>query len=182
MNVSPELPSRRDVLRSLGATAAALLTTRTFGQSPDPDGSAITISPEPLFELSPYLYMQFMEPLGTTDGSVEASWDHLQQKWRPDLIAATKELAPPMMRWGGLFSAYYRWREAVGPRDKRKTMHNLVWGGVESNQIGTAEFLDFCRQVETEPLMCVNFEAEGDPRWSINQLGEARAGNAQEAA
>jgi alpha-L-arabinofuranosidase len=53
---------------------------------------------------------------------------------------------------------------------------------VESNQIGTAEFLDFCRQVQAEPLMCVNFEAEGDPRWSVNPLGEARAGNAQEAA
>jgi alpha-L-arabinofuranosidase len=61
-------------------------------------------------------------------------------------------------------------------------MHNLVWGGIESNQIGTAEYLDFCRQVGADPLMCVNFEAEGDPRWSINELGEERSGNAAEAA
>jgi alpha-L-arabinofuranosidase len=61
-------------------------------------------------------------------------------------------------------------------------MHNLVWGGIESNQIGTAEYLDFCRQVGADPLMCVNFEAEGDPRWSINELGEERSGNAVEAA
>ena len=39
-------------------------------------GSSILVDPEPLFELSPYLYMQFMEPLGATDGSVEAAWDH----------------------------------------------------------------------------------------------------------
>ena len=91
--------------------------------------------------------MQFMEPLGTTDGSVEASWDHLERKWRADLVAATEELAPPMMRWGGLFSAYYRWREGVGPREQRKPMHNLVWGGIETNQIGTAEFRDFCRRL-----------------------------------
>src|SRR5262245_19432283 len=136
--------SRRDIFRTLGGAAAGAITLprRVWAD----DAATLTIAPEPLFKLSPWRYMQFMEPLGTTDGSVEASWDHLEQRWRPDLVAATKELAPPMMRWGGLFSAYYRWREAIGPREQRKTMHNLVWGGVESNQVGTAEFLDFCKQ------------------------------------
>src|SRR3546814_1651028 len=92
------------------------------------------ILPDPGFALSPYLYMQFMEPLGTTDGSVEASWDHLAQRWRPDLVAATRALAPPMLRWGGLLSAYYRWREGVGPRSARTPMHNLMWGGVEDRK------------------------------------------------
>ena len=40
--------------------------------------SVIELDPTPLFELSPYLFMQFMEPLGATDGSVEAAWDHLR--------------------------------------------------------------------------------------------------------
>lgn len=179
---APQNVSRREVLRSIGVTAAGWIAARSLARADDTIAPVLTIAPEPLFDLSPWLYMQFMEPLGTTDGSVEASWDHLQQRWRPDLIAATKELAPPMLRWGGLFSAYYRWREGVGPRAARKPMHNLVWGGMESNQVGTAEFLDFCRQVQADPLMCVNFEAEGDARWSINELGEERAGNAQEAA
>jgi alpha-N-arabinofuranosidase len=172
--------SRREMLRVVGGATIGALAAPTVLRADDVP--TLSIEPEPLFELSSWLYMQFMEPLGTTDGSVEASWNHMEQKWRPDLIAATQDLAPPMMRWGGLFSAYYRWREGVGPREQRKPMHNLVWGGVESNQIGTAEFLDFCRQVKSEPLMCVNFEAEGDPRWSINELGEHRSGNAQEAA
>ncbi|MDB6032462.1 MAG: Intracellular exo-alpha-(1-_5)-L-arabinofuranosidase [Verrucomicrobiales bacterium] len=142
----------------------------------------LRIDPKPLFELSPWLYLQFMEPLGVTDGSVEASWDHMKNRWRPDLIEATKELAPPMMRWGGLFSAYYHWRQGMGPRPARKPMQNLVWGGMESNQVGTAEFVDFCQQVKADALMCVNFESEGDPQWATNPLGESRAGNAQEAA
>ena len=170
--------TRREMLRTVGVATAGVLAAPAFAA----DEPAITIASQPLFDLSPWLYMQFMEPLGTTDGSVEAGWDHMQQRWRPDLIAATKELGPPMMRWGGLFSAYYRWREGVGPRAGRKPVHNLNWGGVETNQIGTAEYRDFCQQVGAEPLMCVNFEAEGDPRWSINELGEERAGNAQEAA
>lgn len=164
--------SRREFLQA--ASAAPLATQAT--------GAAISIDATPRHELSPFLFMQFMEPLGTTDGSVEASWDHLNQRWRPDLVEATQELAPPMMRWGGLFSAYYRWREAVGPRAERKPMHNLMWGGIESNQIGTAEFLEFCKLVKAEPLMCVNFESEGSPGWRKNKLGETRSGDAAEAA
>src|SRR2546423_8721982 len=101
------------------------------------DGGAILVDQKPLFELSPYLYMQFMEPLGATDGSVEAAWDHLRDEWREDVVEITRQLAPPMMRWGGIFSDFYRWREGVGPRDARPSMVNLLWGGIESNQGGT---------------------------------------------
>ena len=62
------------------------------------DGPAITIDPAPLFELSPYLFMQFMEPLGTTDPGVEAAWSYDAEDWRRDFVECTKDLAPPMMR------------------------------------------------------------------------------------
>ena len=48
--------------------------------------STIVIDPKPAFELSPWLYMQFMEPLGVTDTSVEAAWDHQNNKWRDDVV------------------------------------------------------------------------------------------------
>ena len=86
-----------------------------------------------------------------------------------------------MMRWAGCSAPCYRWRKAVGPRTG-EPMLNLNWGGVESNQVGTAEFVDFCRRVGTEPLMCVNFEAEGYKPWAVNAKGEVRAGDAKEAA
>ena len=144
--------------------------------------STITIDPQPQFELSPWLYMQFMEPLGVTDSSVEAAWDHTKHCWKPELVEVTRELAPGMMRWGGLLSAYYRWKEAVGPRNQRKPLYNIVWGGFETNQVGTAEFVDFCRLVGADPLMCVNFESEGNPRFLKTPMGDDRCGNAQEAA
>jgi hypothetical protein len=143
--------------------------------------SAIRIDPTPLFELSPYLYMQFMEPLGVTDGSVEAAWDHLRDDWRDDVVEVTRELAPTMMRWGGIFADFYRWREGVGPRDTRPPMVNLLWGGIESNQVGTAEFVDFCRRVRAEPLVCVNFESDGRRQY-MNAKGTVRTGDAKEAA
>src|SRR5262245_27709196 len=100
---------------AIAAPLRAAAQTLTTGGT----GPAIVVSPQPEFELSPYLYMQFMEPLGTTDGSVEAAWDHLRDDWRDDVVSVTHDLGPTMMRWGGIFTDFYRWREGVGPRDKR---------------------------------------------------------------
>ena len=143
---------------------------------------ALVINPLPLHELSPYLYMQFMEPLGATDGSVSAAWDFMHDVWRDDVVHATLELEPTMMRWGGCFSSYYRWKEGVGARSQRVPMLNLLWGGVESNQIGTCEFTDFCRQVGAEPLLSVNFESDGRQGWAHPPKGGTRSGSADEAA
>src|SRR5256886_17536460 len=158
---------RRTFLTESTMAAAGLVAGRALGAGSTPleaqrrDGSSIVVDPTPLFELSPYLFMQFMEPLGATDGSVEAAWDHLREDWRDDVVAITRELGPTMMRWGGIFVDFYRWPEGVGPRDSRPSMLNLLWGGIESNQVGTSEFVDLCRRVGAEPLVCVNFESDG---------------------
>ena len=59
-----------------------------------PRGNTVVIDPKPLFEISPLLYMQFMEPLGVTDGSVEAAWDYDVDNWRADFVSTVKDLAP----------------------------------------------------------------------------------------
>ena len=127
--------------------------------------SGIIIDATPQFDLSPNLYTQFMEPLGATDGSVESSWDHIKQDWRPDIVEITKRIKPGMLRWGGCFSSYYRWKEAVGPRKNRVPMPNIMWGVVETNQIGTNELADLCRRAKTKPFYCVNFESDGRKKW-----------------
>lgn len=181
MTTRPSSCTRRQVLKSVaGAAVAGLATKIAWGQGTS-KAAIVEIDPTPTHELSPYLYMQFMEPLGTNDSSVEASWDHIHDRWRPELIEATRSLAPTMMRWGGLFCSYYRWREGVGPRASRVPMHNITWGGIESNQIGTAEFVGFCRQIGADPLMCVNFESDGRPNFR-QVKGLSRVGDAQEAA
>jgi len=148
----------------------------------DVDLPELSVDPKPRFDLSPYLFMQFMEPLGTTDGSVEAAWDHQQACWREDVTAVTRELAPPLIRWGGNLSSYYRWREGIGPRHRRRPMHNLTWGGIESNQVGTHEFVGFCRAVGADPLLSVNFESDGRRGWSHPPIGGVRSAGPQEAA
>ena len=71
------------------------------------DSNAIVVDPKPLFDISPLLYMQFMEPLGVTDSSVEAAWNYDLDDWRKDFIDVVRDLAPDTMRFGGLFSRYY---------------------------------------------------------------------------
>ncbi|HVY68599.1 MAG TPA: alpha-L-arabinofuranosidase, partial [Verrucomicrobiae bacterium] len=116
---------RRAFLRNctgIAATAAlASLRQRADaqGEAARSSGDAIVIDPKPLFDISPRLYMQFMEPLGTTDSSVEAVWSYDADDWRADFVAASKDLAPDVMRYGGLLSRYYKWREGVGPATRR---------------------------------------------------------------
>ena len=174
--------NRRQALRAFGVAAATAAGSIMDSATAAEDATLLAIDPKPRFDLSPYLYMQFMEPLGVTDGSVEAAWDGHRDCWRDDLLEVTKQLAPPLMRWGGCFSSYYRWKEAVGPRAQRVPMENLCWGGWESNQIGTAEFVDFCRQVGADALMCVNFEGDGRQQWAHAPHGGVRTAGPDEAA
>ncbi len=143
---------------------------------------AIAIDPEPRYEISPTFYMQFMEPLGITDGSVEAAWDYNIDDWRADLIEVVRDLSPDVIRWGGAFIRYYKWREGVGPVERRPPMYNYVWGGKETNRVGTGEFVDFCRRVGAEPLMCVNLLSDGVKAYWKTIHGENRSADAQEGA
>lgn len=170
------MPStRRLFLTQAAATVAAA--------APQVAGAAIAIDPKPLFDIAPTLYMQFMEPLGVTDSSCEAAWDYDQDDWRKDLLDVTRDLAPGMVRFGGNYSRYYKWREGVGPAAKRPWMINYDWGGKETNRVGTHEFVDFCRRVgNAEPLYCVNFLSDGHKAfWNTKHEGN-RSGDAREAA
>jgi alpha-N-arabinofuranosidase len=75
----------------------------------------------------------------------------------PDVIARLREAHLPLLRWpGGNFVSGYHWRDGVGPADLRPTHPNPAWGGLECNLFGTDEFVQFCRAVGCEPMICVN--------------------------
>lgn len=158
----------------------SFLEASTAAAAPAQAGD-IVIDPNPLFEISPYFYMQFMEPLGAADSGVAAAWDYDADNWRQDFVETTRDLAPDVIRWGGLFSRYYRWREGVGPPKLRPHMRNYAWGGWETNRVGTGEFVDLCRRVGAEPLYCVNFLSDGVRRYANTREGN-RTGDAREAA
>ena len=104
-----------------GSTLAIALAEKDLAKIRQSEAgeNTILVDPKPLFDISPQLYMQFMEPLGITDSSVEAAWDYEADDWRKDFVDVVKDLSPNVMRFGGLYSRYYRWREGIGPAAKR---------------------------------------------------------------
>ncbi|WP_165230821.1 alpha-L-arabinofuranosidase C-terminal domain-containing protein [Aquisphaera insulae] len=76
---------------------------------------------------------------------------------RADTLALLKQLGGTMYRWpGGNFVSGYDWRDGLGDRDRRPPRKNPAWTGVEHNDFGLHEFLDFCREVGAEPVIAVN--------------------------
>src|SRR5579863_4865695 len=94
--------NRRSFLRSNSIVAGAALAAAALPATRD--RPSIRIDPNPQFEISPHLYMQFMEPLGVTDSSVAAAWDYTADDWRIDFVDTLQDLAPGVIRFGGLFS------------------------------------------------------------------------------
>ena len=74
---------------------------------------------------------------------------------RPDLLQALRDLKPPFIRWpGGSFASIYKWKDGIGPYVSRRYHPNEIWGGYSDYYgFGTDEFLEFCRQLDTEPMI-----------------------------
>ncbi|MGI6460911.1 MAG: alpha-L-arabinofuranosidase C-terminal domain-containing protein [Candidatus Hydrogenedentales bacterium] len=77
--------------------------------------------------------------------------------WRRDAIDALRRVRPGVLRWpGGCSASFYFWRDGIGPVDERRPRESPYWGGLENNDVGTAEFTALCREIGAEPLICVN--------------------------
>ncbi len=77
---------------------------------------------------------------------------------RNDIIEALRKLKIPNLRWpGGCFADRYHWKDGVGPKNKRPSIVNTIWGGVtEDNSFGTNEFLNMCGLLGAEPYLAGN--------------------------
>ena len=77
--------------------------------------------------------------------------------FRKDVIAVVKEMGVSITRYpGGNFVSGYHWQDGVGPKDQRPTVLERAWNSLETNQFGTNEFLEWCKLVNTEPLLGFN--------------------------
>lgn len=76
---------------------------------------------------------------------------------RADTLDLLRQLNAPIYRWpGGNFVSGYNWKDGIGDRDRRPARWERAWNDVEDNDFGIDEFLDFCRELKTEPLIVVN--------------------------
>ncbi|MEP7292733.1 MAG: alpha-N-arabinofuranosidase [Chloroflexota bacterium] len=110
--------------------------------------------------ISPLIFSGFAEHMGRAiyEGIYEPASPHADERGlRTDVLAALRELNFRAMRYpGGNFLSGYRWQDGVGPRDQRPRRRDLAWQSIETNQFGTNEFIEFCKAVNTEPMLAVN--------------------------
>ena len=87
--------------------------------------------------------------------------------FRTDVIAEIKALGVPIMRYpGGNFVSGYNWLDGVGPKKERPTVLERAWNSLETNQFGTNEFIEWCKLVDTEPLLAFNL-GTGTPEMAV---------------
>ena len=162
--------SRRNFLQQASAVAAAcsadlLLSPSLFAQANPPASSAASAriyidSRRTITPIDPNLFGSFLEHLGRAiyEGIYDPGSKLSDSNgFRKDVMDEIKHLHVPIIRYpGGNFVSGYNWLDGVGPKKDRPVVLDRAWNSLNSNQFGTNEFLAWCKEVGTEPLMGLN--------------------------
>ncbi len=82
--------------------------------------------------------------------------------FRQDVIDLIRPLNLPIVRYpGGNFVSGYQWEDGVGPLDSRPVRPELAWYAIETNKVGTNDFMDFLKHIGSEPMFAVNLGTRG---------------------
>lgn len=77
--------------------------------------------------------------------------------WRKDAIDLIKEKVPvPVLRFpGGCYASFYDWRDGIGDQYFRPVNLTSFWTSPVINDFGTIEFVEFCREINSEAMFCI---------------------------
>jgi alpha-N-arabinofuranosidase len=111
-------------------------------------------------EIDPKIYGGFLEPIRTVVYGRLYDPDSPfadENGFRKDYMEQIRELKIPVIRWpGGNYVSGYNWKDGIGPKDQRPARLDLAWNQIESNQMGTDEYVKFCNLVGAENFICIN--------------------------
>ncbi|MFD0675456.1 MULTISPECIES: arabinosylfuranosidase ArfA [unclassified Paenibacillus] len=116
-------------------------------------------------EVDKRIFGSFIEHLGRAvyGGIYEPGHPEADEKgFRKDVIDLINEIGVPIIRYpGGNFVSGYNWEDGVGPVDERPARLELAWKTVEPNYVGTNEFMEWAKLVNSEVNMAVNLGTRG---------------------
>jgi len=82
--------------------------------------------------------------------------------FRMDVASLVRELGVTLVRYpGGNFVSGYDWTDGIGPREQRPRRLDLAWRSIETNRVGTDEFIAWARARGVEPMLAVNLGTAG---------------------
>jgi alpha-N-arabinofuranosidase len=108
--------------------------------------------------IDPNIYGAFLESMAAYRGIYDPASKFADENgFRKDFIDLIKELRVPVVRWpGGNFVSGYNWEDGIGPKEKRPARADLAWNSIETNQMGTDEYVRFCKLIGAENFICIN--------------------------
>ena len=132
----------------------------------DPD--LVALRPDPAFRIGPVnrrIFGSFVEHMGRCVYTGIHQPDHPSADpdgFRGDVAALVEELGVTVVRYpGGNFVSNYHWEDGVGPKEERPTRLDFAWRSIETNQVGTDDFLGWCEARGVEPMLAVNLGTRG---------------------
>ena len=121
--------------------------------------------------VDPRIFGGFLEHMGRAvyGGVYEPESPHADADgWRTDVLESLRGLDFSVMRYpGGNFVSGYHWEDGVGPRENRPRLREMAWNSIETNQVGTDEFMSLAKRMDWEPMMAVNL-GTGTPEEARN--------------
>jgi alpha-L-arabinofuranosidase len=115
--------------------------------------------------IDPRLFGSFVEHMGRCVYTGIYEPDHATADadgFRQDVADLVRELGVTLVRYpGGNFVSGYRWQDGIGPKEQRPRRLDLAWRSIETNQVGTDEFLRWAARVGVEPMLAVNLGTAG---------------------
>ena len=89
------------------------------------------------------------------------TWENQPNGFRPDLMQMLIDLKPKFLRFpggnyleGNTIETRFKWKETLGPIEKRPG-HPSPWGYRSTDGMGIAEFLRWCEDMGSEPVLAV---------------------------
>jgi alpha-N-arabinofuranosidase len=157
--------SRRKFLRQASVMGAAcganmLFGRSLFGQAASDPVRIYVDSRRVISPLDRKLFGSFLEHLGRAiyEGIYDPGSKLSDSNgFRKDVADEIRTMGVPIVRYpGGNFVSGYNWLDGIGPKQDRPRVLDKAWNATNTNQVGTNEFMQWCKLTGTEPLMGLN--------------------------
>ncbi len=134
--------------------------------TPPRTSTTVTIDPEDhRGDIDARMFGSFVEHMGRCvyTGIYEPGHPTADEAgFRGDVADLVQELGITVVRYpGGNFVSGYQWQDGIGPQDQRPRRLDLAWRSIETNQVGTDEFLRWTGRLGLEPMIAVNLGTAG---------------------